>query len=156
MNLLSRIRLFATLQTVAYQAPPSVGFSREEYWSGLPFISPKDLPDPGIEPRCPPLWADALPSEPPRKPVQFSSVKLYSHCCETNLHNSFNIVKLKFYTHETSTPHSPLHPASNNHHSTFCLHEFDSCTGHNKHLLPTTQEKTLYMDITRWSTPKSD
>ena len=48
---LSRIRLFATPRTVAYQASPSMGFSRQEYWSGLPFPSPGDLPDPGIEPR---------------------------------------------------------------------------------------------------------
>ena len=43
----------ATPRTVAYQAPPSMGFSRQEYWSGLPFPSPGDLPDPGIEPRSP-------------------------------------------------------------------------------------------------------
>ena len=54
--------------TVAYQVPPSVKFSRQEYWSGLPFPSPGDLPDPGIEPRSPALQADALPSEPPGKP----------------------------------------------------------------------------------------
>ena len=50
--------------TVAYQAPLSMGFSRREYWSGLPFPSPGDLPDPGIEPRSPALQTDALPSEP--------------------------------------------------------------------------------------------
>ena len=55
---LSRLRLFATLRTVAHQAPPSMGFSRQEYWSGLPFPSPGDLPDPGIEPRSPALQAD--------------------------------------------------------------------------------------------------
>ena len=64
MKSLSRVRLFAAPQTVAYQALPSMGFSRQEYWSGLPFPSPEDLPDPGIEPRSPTLWADALPSEP--------------------------------------------------------------------------------------------
>ena len=64
---LSRARLFATLWTVAYQAPLSMGFSRQEYWSGLPFPSPGDLPDPGIEPRSPTLQADALTSEPPGK-----------------------------------------------------------------------------------------
>ena len=64
---LSRVRLFATPWTVAYQASPFMGFSRQEYWSGLPFPSPGDLPDPGIEPRCPALQADALPSEPPGK-----------------------------------------------------------------------------------------
>ena len=52
--------------TVAHQAPPSMGFSRQEYWSGLPFPSPGDLPDPGIEPRSPTLQADALTSAPPR------------------------------------------------------------------------------------------
>ena len=52
---LSRVQLFATPRTVAYQAPPSVEFSRQEYWSGLPFPSPGDLPDPGIEPRSPAL-----------------------------------------------------------------------------------------------------
>ena len=53
--------------TVAHQAPPSMGFSRQEYWSGLPFSSPGDLPDPEIEPGSPTLQADALPSEPPGK-----------------------------------------------------------------------------------------
>ena len=55
--------------TVAHQAPPSMGFSRQEYWSGLPFPSPGDLPDPGIEPRSPTLQADALTSAPPGKPL---------------------------------------------------------------------------------------
>ena len=60
---LSRVRLFATPRTVAHQAPPCMGFSRQEYWSGLPFPSPGDLPYPGIEPRSPALQADALTSE---------------------------------------------------------------------------------------------
>ena len=51
----SRIRLFATLWTIAHQAPPSMGFSKQEYWSGLPFLSPGDLPDPGTEPMSPTL-----------------------------------------------------------------------------------------------------
>ena len=59
---------FATPWTVAHQAPPSMGFSRQEYWSGLPSPSPGDLPDPGIEPRSPALQADDLTSEPPGKP----------------------------------------------------------------------------------------
>ena len=50
-----------------HQAPLSMGFSRQEYWSGLPFPSPGNLPDPGIEPRSPSLYTDALPSEPPGK-----------------------------------------------------------------------------------------
>ena len=66
---LSRVRLFATPWTGAHQAPLSLGFSRQEYWSGLPFPSPGELPDPGIEPRSPALQADALTSEPPGKPT---------------------------------------------------------------------------------------
>ena len=72
MKSLSRVRLFATPWTVAYQAPPSMGFSRQEYWSGLPFPSPGDLPDSEIEPGSPTLQADALTSQPPGKPI-FSS-----------------------------------------------------------------------------------
>ena len=67
---LSRVRLFATPWTVAYQAPPSMGFSRQEYWSGLPFPSPGDLPNPWIEPGSRALQADSLPAEPPRKPYK--------------------------------------------------------------------------------------
>ena len=69
---LSRVRLFATLWTVALQALLSMGFSRQEHWSGLPFPSPGDLPNPGIEPGSPALQADALSSEPPGKgsPIQ--------------------------------------------------------------------------------------
>ena len=64
---LSHVRLFATLWTVVYGAPPSMGFSRQEYWSVLPFPFPGDLPHPGIEPWSPSVEADALPSEPPGK-----------------------------------------------------------------------------------------
>ena len=63
---LSRVQLLATPWTVASQAPLSMGFSRQEYWSGLPSPAPGDLPDPGIEPRSPALSADASPSEPQR------------------------------------------------------------------------------------------
>ena len=52
-----------TLWTVAHQAPLSMGFSRQESWSGFPFPSPVDLPNPGIEPRSPALQADSLPTE---------------------------------------------------------------------------------------------
>ena len=64
VKLLSRVRLFVTPQTVAYQASLSMGFSKQEYWSGVPFPSPEDRPDPGIEPRSSALQADALTSEP--------------------------------------------------------------------------------------------
>ena len=71
---LSCVQLFATPWTVAHQASPSLEFSRHEYWSRLPFPSPGDLPDLGIEPRSSALQADTLPSEPPgnlqsRRPV---------------------------------------------------------------------------------------
>ena len=64
VKLLSRIQLFVTLWTVAYQAPPPMGFSRQEYWSGFPFPSPENLPNPRIEPWSLILQADTLPSEP--------------------------------------------------------------------------------------------
>ena len=70
---LSPVRLFATPWTVAYQAPQSMEFSRQEYWSGLPFPSPGDLPDPGIEPGSPALQADTLPSEPPGKQISLNN-----------------------------------------------------------------------------------
>ena len=54
---------FLTLWTVAHQAPLSMRFSRQEYWSGFLFLSPGDLPDPGIEPRSPALQVNSLPSE---------------------------------------------------------------------------------------------
>ena len=59
VKLLSRVQLFAIPWTVAYQALWSMGFSRQEYWSGLPFPSPGDLPNPGIESRSPALQTDA-------------------------------------------------------------------------------------------------
>ena len=63
-----RVQLFAAPWTGAHQAPLSMEFSRKEYWSGLPFPSPGDLPNPGIEPGCPALQADSLPTEPLGKP----------------------------------------------------------------------------------------
>ena len=62
---LSRVRLFVTPWTEEPGRLQSMGFSRQEYWSGVPCSSPGDLPDPGIEPGSPALQADALPSEPP-------------------------------------------------------------------------------------------
>ena len=66
--LLSHVQLFVTPWTVACQAPLSMEFSRQGYWNGLPFPSPGDLPDPGMEPMSPALQADSLLSEPLRKP----------------------------------------------------------------------------------------
>ena len=73
VKLLSRVRLFATPWTVAHQARLSMGFSRQEYWSGLPFPYPGDLPNPGIKPGSPAFQADDLTSEPPGKHAQTTS-----------------------------------------------------------------------------------
>ena len=64
---------FATPWTVAHRAPLSMGFSSQEYWSGLPFPSPGDVPDPGIKPTSPALQADSLPFEPPGKITAITS-----------------------------------------------------------------------------------
>ena len=75
---LSCVRLFATPWTVAYEAPASMEFSRQGYWSGLPFLSPEDLPDPEIKPWSPALQADSLPAEPQGRPkkTRVSSLSL--------------------------------------------------------------------------------
>ena len=69
---LSRVRLFATPWVVPFQVLLSMGFSRQEYWSGLLFPSPGDLPNPGIEPGSPALQTDALPSEPPANEMRWN------------------------------------------------------------------------------------
>ena len=68
MKSLSRVRLFAIPWTVAHQAPQSIEFSRQEYWSGLPFLSPGGLPNPGIKPAFPTLAGKFFTAEPPGKP----------------------------------------------------------------------------------------
>ena len=108
-------------QIKSYQAPPSMGFSRQEYWSGLPFLSPGDLPDPGIEPRSPAFQADALTSEPPGKPytllnaVGFSlDLKLFAYAAWRTL--SFGLLLLLSHfsrvrlcvTPETAAHQAPL------------------------------------------------
>ena len=75
---LSLVGLFATPRTVAYQAPQSMEFSRQEYWNGLPFPSPGDIPNSGIEPGSPALQADTLPSEPPLAKIK-NEKKLIIH-----------------------------------------------------------------------------
>ena len=72
--LLSRLQLFATPWTITHQNPLSMEFSRQEYWSGLPFPSPGNLSDPGIEPRSPTFQADALSSAPPGKPLSYQQL----------------------------------------------------------------------------------
>ena len=95
---LCRVQLFITTWTVAHQASLSVEFSRQEYWSGLPFSSPGDLPNPRTEPRSPALQADSLLSEPIYTSpcsVQFSSV---SRSCPT-LCNPMDCSMLGFPVH---------------------------------------------------------
>ena len=75
---LSHVQLFETPCTVAHQAPLSMGLSRQEFWSELPFPSPGSLPDPGLEPWSPALQADSLLYEPPGKP-------LFPHGCLKHL-----------------------------------------------------------------------
>ena len=96
---LSHVRLFATLWTVAYQAPPSMGFSRQEYWSGLPVPSPGDLPNPGIEPGSPTFQADALTSEPPGTPLNHPSGLLTCHKSTSPLLPSSSYVISQGYLH---------------------------------------------------------
>ena len=73
----SCVHLFATLWSAACQAPPSMGFSRNENWSGVPFPSPGDLPNPGIEPGSPALRADSLLSEPPGMIIEHVLIVFY-------------------------------------------------------------------------------
>ena len=77
LSCFSCVRLFATLWTVACQAPLYMGFSRQEYWSELPFPSPGDLPYPGIKPKSPALQTDSLPSEAPGKPISIYTIYLW-------------------------------------------------------------------------------
>ena len=73
----SHVRLFTTPWTVFLQGPQTVGFSRQEYWNGLPRHPPRDLPDPGIKPGSSELRVDSLPSELPRKSIS-GNIKILS------------------------------------------------------------------------------
>ena len=88
---LSRVLLFATPWTVACQAFLFMGFSRRQYWSGLPFPSPGDLPNLGTEPRSPALQEDALPSEPPGKSchTQRSTKTINHNVCSSQTGGTF-------------------------------------------------------------------
>ena len=88
MKLISRVQFFATPWTVAHKAPPSMEFSRQEYWSELTFPSPGDHPDLGIEPRSPALQADALPSEPPGKPPYTTSDCILTFLIDMSFNNN--------------------------------------------------------------------
>ena len=81
LKLLSQIWVFVTPWTLAYQAPPSMGFSRQEYESGLPFSFPGNLPDPGIKTVSPALQADTLPSEPWGKPREMRGIAYTDYIC---------------------------------------------------------------------------
>ena len=110
VTLLSPVRLFATRWTGAHQAPLSMGFSRQEYWSGLPFPSPRDLPDPGNEPRSPALQADALPSEPLLLLLShFSRVRLCA-TPQTAAHQAPSSLGFSWQGHWSGLPFpSPMH-----------------------------------------------
>ena len=112
---LSRVRLFETPWTVAYQAPPSMGFSRQD-WSGLPFPSPRDLPDLGIDPRSPSLQAGVLPSEPPGKLLEKQGnhkSKMYNRFTKTKKRTQIRSVAQSCPTlcdpMNCSTPGLPVH-----------------------------------------------
>ena len=90
LSCFSHVRLFATLWTVAHQAPLSMGFSRQEYWSGLPLLSPGDLPDPGVEPGSPALQAHSLASEPAGKPIN-PAWHPTNKCCTSLHHNPVSV-----------------------------------------------------------------
>ena len=82
MHVLSHVQFFATPWTVAHQVPLSMGLNRQEYWSGLPFPSPWNLPDPGIKPAFPELACEFFTTEPPGKPLNACSIsqKIKSIC----------------------------------------------------------------------------
>ena len=98
LSCFSHVQLFGTLWTVAYQAPLSMGFFRQGYWSGLSFPSPGDLPDPRIEPASPvspALLADSLPAESLEKPLAMVNwTEYYGGSQKTAIHGldmfSFN------------------------------------------------------------------
>ena len=120
---LSHVRLFANPWIVDSQAPPTIEFSRQECWSRLPVPSPGDLPDPWIEPRSPALQADALPSEPPGKPL---SLFLIAGVCLVRISYTWVLMEFPFlpiflsacgsscHHHCPPSPHAlaTLHPAA--------------------------------------------
>ena len=82
----------ATPRAVAHRAPPAMGFSRQEYWSGLPFPSPGDLPDPGIEPASPELAGSFFPPKPPGKPVYvIVCVQIYTNTHYSSLPTRYTV-----------------------------------------------------------------
>ena len=104
----SHVQLCMTLWTAAHQTPLSMEFSRQKYWSGLLFPSPGDLPNPGIEPRSPTLWADSLLSEPPGKPKNtgVGSLRLFQGILPTQELN--HLLHWRWILYQLSYPGSPI------------------------------------------------
>ena len=158
--------------TVAHQAPLSMGFSRQEYWSGLPFPSPGDLPDPGIEPGFPALEADSLPSEPPGKPHLYKKDSQISTPVQSEVKVLVTESCLTLcYPMDYSSPGSPAHgdsPSKNTgvgchtlHHRIFPIQGLNLGLLHNRQILyhlshwgspnplgsPKLGKMNLYLDI---------
>ena len=110
MKSLSRVRLFVIPWTIAHQAPPSMGFSRQEYWSGLPLPSPGDLPDPGIKPRSPALQADALTSEPKLVTTFLPESKCLNSMAVVNIYSDLGAQIIKSATVSPSICHEVMGP----------------------------------------------
>ena len=100
---LSCVRLFATPWSVAYQAPLSMGFSRQECWSGVPFPSPEDLSNPGIEPWSPALQADALTSELPVLELGAIPVILNPRTSPNSTEEACHLLLLKAFSRVSTT-----------------------------------------------------
>ena len=149
VKLLSCVQLFATPWTVSHQALPSMGFSRQEYWSGLPF-PPGDLPNPGIKPRSPTLQVDASTSEPLERTLQ----DLLEHPKKDVLFiiGDWNAkVGSQEIPRVTGKFGLGIRNEAGQRLIEFCQE--------NTLIIANTlfqQHKTLHMDIIRWSIPKSD
>ena len=103
MRMLSRVQFFVTSWTVARQAPLSMGFSRQEYWSGLPFLPPGDLPNPVIELSPPALQVDSFPlSHQGRPPATAKGVPL--QLMSSTNHKNNNMIELQLTTIPTTCP----------------------------------------------------
>ena len=111
LNRFSRVQLYATPWTVTCQAPLSMGFSRQESWSGLPCPPPGDLPNPRVEPRSPSLQVDSLPSEPPEKPENtgVGSLFLLQGIFLTQESN-WGFLHCRQILYQLSSPNSPHSP----------------------------------------------
>ena len=117
-KMLSHVHLFATPWIVIHQVSLSMEFSRQEYWSGLPFPFPRDHPNPGIKPRSLALQADSLLSEPPGKPVLYSRFPLIIYFIHGRVHMSMLLSQF--------IPPSPSPSGSMS--VSLCLHLY-SCLG---------------------------